>query len=209
MNPKWAEENLQTIRTLMERSAIYRRALAPIMIYVGTMGIAGGIVGWQMQIDSPRGFVLFWIGVAMVALAGSFLLVRRQALRDSELFWSPPTRRVAQALTPAFLAGAIVTVPFVVYGCYESALVWWLPVVWTTLYGLALNAAGFFMPRGIRLFAWAFLLISFGLFLAGTCLIRLINPLQQAHIVMAAIFGGFHLAYGVYLYFTEKKNPVA
>mgnify|MGYP007027450698 CR=1 FL=1 len=35
----------------------------------------------------------FWAGLAAFALAGSFLLVRRQALKESEPFWSPPTRR--------------------------------------------------------------------------------------------------------------------
>ena len=38
MESNWAEENLQTIRTLMERSAIYRRCLAPITIYVERLG---------------------------------------------------------------------------------------------------------------------------------------------------------------------------
>ena len=30
MEPNWAGEHLQVIRTLMERSALYRRALAPV-----------------------------------------------------------------------------------------------------------------------------------------------------------------------------------
>ena len=47
MNPKWAEENLHTIRTLMERSALYRRALAPVMLVCGIAGLAGGVAGWQ------------------------------------------------------------------------------------------------------------------------------------------------------------------
>ena len=35
MNTNWAEENLKAIRTLMERSAVYRRALGPIMLMAG------------------------------------------------------------------------------------------------------------------------------------------------------------------------------
>ena len=50
MDNHWAVENLQTIRTLMERSAVYRRALAPIMIFVGTVGIVGGLVGWLLPL---------------------------------------------------------------------------------------------------------------------------------------------------------------
>ena len=209
MNPKWAEENLQTIRTLMERSALYRRALAPVMTLVGIVGIIGGITGWQFRIESSRSFVLFWLGIASVAMAGALLLIRRQSLRDSELFWSPPTRRVAQALVPAFACGLIVCFPFILFSWTDNAWAWFLPVVWTCLYGLALYSAGFFMERGIKVFGWMFLLLGMVMFLAGTCLPRVINPLRDAHMVMGGIFGGLHLAYGIYLYFTEKKNPVA
>src|SRR5215831_13830234 len=100
MESNWAAEHLQVIRTLMERSAIYRRALAPIMIFNGVIGIGSAVVGWALKIGSPRGFIGFWAGVGLLAVAGSFLLVRRQALRAAESFWSPPTRRVTQAMLP-------------------------------------------------------------------------------------------------------------
>jgi hypothetical protein len=34
----------------------------------------------------------------------------------------------------------------------------WLPLIWIVLYGCALHAAGFFTPRGLRVFGWAFVL---------------------------------------------------
>jgi len=46
---------------------------------------------------------------AFTAVAAAFLLVRLQAFKDSEPFWSPPTRRVAQALLPALAAGFLLT----------------------------------------------------------------------------------------------------
>src|SRR5215475_3352591 len=110
METNWAAEHLQVIRTLMERSALYRRALAPIMIYNGVLGTLGALVGLTVEVDKPRPFIIFWVCVALIALAGSFFLVRRQALKASEPFWSPPTRRVTQAMLPALAAGAIVTV---------------------------------------------------------------------------------------------------
>src|SRR5208337_23114 len=116
MESNWAVDHLQTIRTLMERSAVYRRALAPIMIFNGVAGIAGGAAAFWLHIHSARGFVCFWGGVAMAALIGSFLLVRRQALKDSEPFWSPPTRRVAQALLPAFFVGMVMAAIMIVLG---------------------------------------------------------------------------------------------
>src|SRR5215471_18570277 len=105
MESNWAAEHLQVIRTLMERSAVYRRALAPIMIFNGVVGLGAAVLGWALKIQTPRAFVLFWACVSVVAVAGSFLLVRRQALKESEPFWSPPTRRVTQAFLPPLTAG--------------------------------------------------------------------------------------------------------
>ena len=105
MESNWAVEHLQVIRTLMERSALYRRALAPIMAYNGAVGVIAAGVGWALHIGAPRAFILFWAVVCAVAMAGSFLLVRRQALKESEPFWSPPTRRVTQAFLPPLVAG--------------------------------------------------------------------------------------------------------
>src|SRR5262250_2406716 len=109
MESNWAAEHLQVIRTLMERSALYRRALAPIMTFTGVLGTAAAVFGWLRQIDLPTHFILYWAGVGIIALAGSFLLVRRQALKASEPFWSPPTRRITQALLPPLVAGAIIS----------------------------------------------------------------------------------------------------
>ena len=205
MNPNWAEENLQTIRTLMERSALYRRALAPIMIYCGIVGIGGGIIGLRLSIESGRGFVLFWSGIAALALAGTFILVRRQALKDSEAFWSPPTKRVAQALIPAFTVGAFIAAVWA-FGDGDQDSLRLIPI-WCWAYGCAICAASFCVPRGMKLFGWLFILIGF-------CLIFGFRPLSNLsgfspHLLMGILFGGLHLAYGIYLYFTEKKNPVA
>jgi hypothetical protein len=206
MNPNWAEENLQTIRTLMERSALYRRALAPVMITCGMAGLAGGAVGWLGKLDSYTAFVAVWATTAVVALSCSLLLMRRQALRDSEPFWSAPTRRIAQALAPPFVVGAIMT--DVIFGtANDEGMAIAAILIWCLSYGCGIHAAGFFMPRGIRWFGWIFILAGLGLitflFSAPVPVWAFISP----HLLMAAIFGGLHLAYGIYLYFTEKKNP--
>src|SRR5688572_10240023 len=157
MESNWAAEQLQVIRTLMERSAVYRRALAPIMTFCGVTGIVAGGVGWFANIDSDPGFVLFWCGVALVALLGSLLLVRRLALKDAEPFWTPPTRRVASAIAPPLLFGVVVALLF--WGSIggQGLAPFLLPPIWMALYGCALHAAGFSTPRGIRRLGWLFL----------------------------------------------------
>lgn len=206
MNPNWAEENLQTIRTLMERSVLYRRALAPIMIWAGGLGVAGAIVGILCHLDSMRAFGLLWICTAMIAVAGALLIARRQALKDKEMFWSPPTRRVAQAMFPALTAGACLGAILTITNDPGNFTLL-VTMIWGLFYGCALHAAGFFMPRGIRLFgllfALTFTIISCG-FVAGWFGI-LVNP----HWLMGFFFGVLHLAYGIYLYLTEKGKNAA
>src|ERR1017187_6976526 len=204
MESNWAAEHLQTIRTLMERSAIYRRALAPIMLFVGLAGVLAAAVGLIFHLDSPRAFGGFWLGAALVAVVGAFLIVRRQALKDHEPFWSPPTRRVTQALLPPLTAGMCLGVVFVLVGLANEFA---LAFIWLLFYGCALHAAGFFVPRGVRLFGWVYIGLACG------CLLFLVifqpNAAWSAHWLMGFFFGVLHLAYGAYLYLTEKGKNAA
>lgn len=205
MESNWAAEHLQVIRTLMERSAVYRRALAPIMIFNGVLGVAGGLAGWAANIESPRGLIGYWAGVGLTALGGSFVLVRRQALKESEPFWSPPTRRIAQALLPALFVGSMAGLLALVSPAWDFLPARSLPPFWMLLYGCALTAAGFFMHGGIKLLGWLFILCGCALMAARS---QTTGPLASlnGHCVMGGVFGGLHLAYGIYLYFTEQRR---
>jgi hypothetical protein len=212
MEPNWAAQHLQVIRTLMERSALYRRALAPVMTLNGLLGTAAAVGGVVGGVGTPRGFVGYWMTVAVAGVAGSFLLARRQALKDSEPFWSPPTRRVAQALLPGLFLGFALGVVLLEPGTMARATVTddpelalsWLPLVWVGLYGCALHAAGFFMPRGMKIFGALLVLGSSAICVSGVAF-GTRAPIA-GHAIMGLFFGLAHLAYGVYLYFTERHG---
>src|SRR5258708_6260187 len=140
MESNWAAEHLQTIRTLMERSAVYRRGLAPLTTFFGVVGVAAAPAGWGFEIGRMQSFLIYWMSVCLVVIAGAFFLVRRQALKNSENFWSPPTRRVAQAMLPALLIGSVVGVVVASLLTHEEArpIAMVLILVWALLYGLAL-----------------------------------------------------------------------
>jgi hypothetical protein len=197
MASDWASENLQVIRTLMERSAVYRRALAPVMGAIGLTGLAAALVAVLAEVKTGGAFAYFWMSVAVVCLAEALLLVRRQALKDQEPFWSPPTRRVTQALGPAFFCGMMAGVAVLRLNPAGARL---LPPVWMVLYGCALHSAGFFMPRSFKLFGWGFILAGSSWALAAP------SSLSGANWAMGVFFGGAHSAYGLYLYFTEKRG---
>ncbi|MEO6034479.1 MAG: hypothetical protein ABIQ35_04415 [Verrucomicrobiota bacterium] len=210
MQSNWAVENLQVIRTLMERSALYRRALAPIMLTVGIIGILAGICGHFLKTDSMRNFISLWLITSAVAVITSFLLVRRQAMKDREPFWSPPTRRVAFALAPPLLVGFCFSILLLLSDqgrIFPPISAWALPGLWMILYGCALHSAGFVMARGIRLLGWTFVFAGLiALLKTGSATASVI---PKANFSMALVFGGLHLVAGVYLYFTEKKTTAA
>ena len=206
METKQAAEHLQVIRTLMERSALYRRALAPIMTFAGLLGVLAAGTGLLVHLDSTRVFAGLWLGTAVVAVAGAFLIARRQAFKDNEGFWSPPTRRVAQALSAPLAVGLMIGIWFVFPSAAEGNLAQ-LAILWVIFYGCALHSAGFFMPRGVRWFGW--------IFIFGAFILLFYPPLTRKNIrydpqwVMGFFFGVLHLAYGAYLYFTEQRKNVA
>src|SRR5258708_2688341 len=142
-----AAEHLLVIRTLMERSAIYRRALAPIVLSLGVLGLAAALGGLLLGIQNPRTFVAYWSGVGLVGLCTAYVMARQQALKDAESFWSAPTRRVTQALLPALFVGFVASS---IAGCCANDRAWpagWIVPLWMVLYGCAVHGAGFFTPR--------------------------------------------------------------
>lgn len=204
MDADSANESLKVIRTLMERSAIYRRALSPIMLFLGGLGSIASIAGAMTQIDSAIPFGLYWMAISFVGLIGAFLLARRQAIKDREPFWSPATKRVAQAVVPSLFVGAVIGIIFTFALGNQVSFSWALPVTWILLYGCALHAAGFFTPRGIRLLGWLFILGGCSLTMSSMAVtVRL--QYVQSHLIMGIFFGGLQLAYGIYLHFTDTS----
>jgi hypothetical protein len=203
METDWAAEHLQTIRTLMERSAVYRRALAPIMLFVGALGAISSVVGSMLDLNSVRSFATMWLVTAIITIGGAFVIARRQAFKEREEFWSPPTRRIAQAMAPPLTVGLLFGIIFALENAGD--LFGPLVFVWALLYGCAVHAAGFFISRGMRLFGWVFIVLA-GIFIFfHECRGWSINPNEM----MGFFFGGLHLACGLYLYITEKGKNAA
>ena len=206
MEPAQAAAELATIRTLMERAALYRRALAPMTLTVGAIGTAAGGLGLLWSVNSPIGFATLWVLAAGAALLAAFLVVRRQSLQAAEPLWTPPTRRVFAALAPALCLGGALALSEALNPANALVSPLGLAVAWIGIYGLGLNAAGFFMTRGIRWFGFAFVALAGLLTLAIPLRQPTGNTLAQAHGLMSVTFGFGHLAYGIYLRLTERPS---
>lgn len=206
MEPDQAAVELATIRTLMERAALYRRALAPMTLAVGAIGTAAGGCGLLWSIESPTGFAALWFIAAGAALLVAFFVVRRQSLQAAEPLWTPPTRRVVAALAPALGLGGALAIPVILNPVNAVVSPVGLATAWLGIYGLGLNAAGFFMPRGIRWFGVAFVMLAGLVTLGSSIRAPSGNGVTQAHELMILAFGFGHLAYGVYLRVTERPT---
>ena len=207
MDADWAAQRLGEIRTLMERSSLYRRALAPTATLTGIIGMVAGVIGWTLPVESSSGFCLFWMVTGMISLLVSLLMIRRQAWKDNERFWSPPTRRFIQALCPALFAGTCLGMIGMFHPQISKAYLWNLPALWMMFYGCALFSAGFFMPRGIKLFGSIYVLcgcISMFHF-TSEGMNQTLPRIVHAHIVMGSSFGILHFFYGAYLFLTEHN----
>jgi hypothetical protein len=114
-------------------------------------------------------------------------------------------RRVTQAMLPPLFAGMMAGLLVAIPTQTDSLSFWWLPGIWMVLYGCAVHSAGFFMPRGMKLLGWLFIVLGCSLGVALSCL-KTPPPLAWAHGIMGLAFGGLHLAYGAYLYLTENRS---
>ncbi len=205
MEQNTAAEHLAVIRTLMERSALYRRTLAPIMLCVGAVGVLASVAGVVVGIDAPRAFCAWWLVAAAVGLALAFVVARRQARIDKEPLWSPPALRAAHAIAPPLTAGLLLSVALV---AVAPAQVGWLFVPVTMLfYGCAAHAAGFFISRSTRVFGW--LIIGLAALILAVPLFEVVPAARGDHVLMGLVFGVLHLAWGAYLYGTERRKTAA
>ncbi len=163
MHTNWAVEHLQIIRTLMERVALYRRALAPVMFLTGIIGIVFSVCGIVLKIYNSPGFVIWWLTAGVLAFLLTLLKARQQALKDGEPFWSGPTKQVVNSLIPPLFIGVSLGVAAAINNEIISPPL--LPIYWIMLYGVALCSAGFFMQRGMKLFGILFVIVGVSLLL--------------------------------------------
>jgi hypothetical protein len=101
--------------------------------------------------------------------------------------------------------GAVMGVIFTFALGKAASFTWALPVSWILLYGCAIHAAGFFMPRGMKMLGWLFIMGGSSLTLSSVA-VEAALPLITSHIIMGVFFGALQLAYGLYLHLSEKPQ---
>jgi len=207
-----ALENLQIIRSLMERAHIYRAVSAPAALAGGIMAILAS--AWPVQhalktngeaVMSDTAFLTLWLMILVIAsILNTGLLAREARLRRQPLI-SGGMRMAVRAFAPPMLVGGCVGIGLIVF-LHNLAL---SAVIWILCYGLALLGTASFAPRSIRRLGWAFVLSGLGLFFAWAVyrdVDLLTSDMGVASLALGLTFGLLHVVYALAVF--RSPQPV-
>jgi hypothetical protein len=192
MNPQQAAENLEAIRTLMERTCQYQFLTARASLVAGSLATGGALAFWVFDPANPWHFGTIWalvfVGSLMATVTGTVL--RSQA--SGERLWSRQARTVVLALTPSLVSALILTIFFFALGWHQ-----WLPGIWMLCYAQGALATSTYAPAPIR---WIGRVV---LILGGPAL--WLGPNWSA-VLMGLVFGVGHLTLGTVLLIQERRQ---
>jgi hypothetical protein len=205
-----ASRQLRVIRSLMERATLYRSLSAPTALVGGLLSLGGFATAYYAKHHRHEPllageFLIVWLAILGLTCLTNALFIWRDACRRDELFFSSGMKCALASLAPPFFSAGVLTILF-----HASPV--HLALAWITLYGLGLLATQHFAPRSLVLLGLTFLLTGCAL-LATWKHFFMPNPHVPPSAlvvsgIMAATFGGFHLAYAAVVWaLGEERAP--
>ena len=177
-----AIDNIRFIRDAMSRATEFTAVPGWGGVMMGVTAIVAAAVSGPPD-DSLR-WVLIWFVDAGLAAAIALTTMTIKARRiGAPLSSAAPARRFALAYLPPLVAGMVLTPVFVTFGLMAR-----LPGCWLLLYGTAAATGGAFSVRVVPLMGLCFMALGAAAFAA---------PAAWGHWLMAAGFGGLHIAFGL------------
>jgi hypothetical protein len=191
----FARHQLSVIRSLMERATVYRSISAPTAIVGGLLSLGGFATAYYAEHHrheplSPAGFLIVWLVILALTCLANLIFLSRGAAQRGEPFFSPGMKCALLSVAPAFFSAGLLTA--LLHRPIQLAL------IWITLYGLGLLATQHFAPRSLVILGTTFFLTGCGLLVTWKHLFMPGHLEPSALVVsglMAATFGGYHLAY--------------
>jgi len=182
-----ASDDLRFIRTTMERAGSFTSVSGVGMILVGVVGL--GAFYWSRGLRPDRdttSFLAIWLASALTASVVSWMAIRSKAERTRQSLASGPARTFALAFAPSLLAGAVLTGALM-----DKEVGGLLPATWLSLYGAAVGSGGAASVRPVVAMGVSFMILG-GL--------AFVLPIQLQGYMLAAGFGGLHLAFGTLIW---------
>jgi hypothetical protein len=181
-----ASDDLRFIRDTMARAGSFTAVPGWGGVAIGvTALVAAAVAPWPSYSNA---WLRVWLTEAGVAAAIGAMAMARKAGRSGasvSLASEGPARRFALAYVPPLAAGAVLTAVFAQLGLIDR-----LPGCWLLLYGTAVTAGGALSVRAVPA-------MGLGFMLAGVAAFAL--PESWGNVMMAAGFGGLHIAFGLFI----------
>ena len=176
-----ALDNLQFIRSAMERAGSFTAVPGWGMVVVGCTALAATWLGLRQA--RAADWLAVWLGEAVLAVVvgGAALVQKARAANDPLL--SGPARRFVLSFLPPLLVGALLTIAL-----YRAQLFALMPGAWLLLYGTAVATAGAFSVRVVPLMGACFMVLGAA---------ALFTPFRGWPWFMAAGFGGLNIVFGL------------
>jgi hypothetical protein len=174
-------DNLAFIRDTMEAAGSFTAVSGWGMVAVGIIATIAATVA-SAQNTALRS-IYVWMAAAVLAPCVSLWAITRKARRAHMPLLSGPGRKFILSFSPPMLVGALLTIVL-----YRGGIMQAIPGMWLLLYGTGVVAGGAFSVRIVPVMGICFML-------AGT--LALFTPVNWNDWIMAAAFGGLHIAFGI------------
>jgi len=174
-------DNLSFIRGAIERAGSFTAVSGKGQTLVGlTALLAAWIAAGQ---PSRSRWAWVWVGEALLALLiSAWAIVRKARAADLTVF-TDAGRKFALSFGLPIAVGALATPPLL-----HSSAADRLPGLWLALYGTGIVTGGLFSVAVVPVMGMCFVLL-------GAC--ALYGPAAWGDPIMAAGFGGLHIAFGI------------
>ncbi len=176
-----AMDNLAFIRDTMEAAGAFTAVSGWGMVAVGIIATAAAALA-SIQSTIVQSLYV-WIAAAVLAPVVMLWAIVRKARKAHMPLLSGPGRKFVLSFSPPIIVGALLTMVL-----YRAGLIEMIPGVWLLLYGSAVIAGGAFSVKVVPVMGFCFMI-------AGT--IAVFSPVSWNDWIMAAAFGGFHIAFGI------------
>ena len=174
-----AKETLAFIRHMMESASTFTAVSGWGLVAVGVVGLVAAGLAWSGDLGAS---LRVWIPAAGVSVLVATGFTIQKARRIDVPIWSGAIRKLAWVMTPALVAGGLLT-----FALHEQGASQLLPGMWLALYGAGVTAGGTFSVRAIRWMGLALLVLG---------AIGLFRP-ESGLLLLAIGFGGLHVLIGL------------
>jgi hypothetical protein len=174
-------DNLSFIRGAIERAGSFTAVSGMGQAAVGVTALGAAWIAAR-QASRDR-WVWVWVAEALLALLiSAWAIARKAEARDLPLF-TGASRRFALSFGLPIVIGALLTPPLLRSGAGDE-----IPGLWLALYGTGIVTGGLFSVAIVPMMGICFVLL-------GAC--ALYGPPGWGDVLMAAGFGGLHIAFGI------------